>query len=189
MTNAQAVYDGTRRCGMTVRLRGQATQRRRRMEIRDHAGIERWRTRRRCATSNRIAYRYAVRRGVGRAVRGVHLPGTGARLPQGARAVLRVPRLRLGRARAKHDCDMDRHAAGVWTRVLRDPGSTAAPRRPSVPRTARGAGVHACDEYDQLIEDPTGFLYNVWLPRVPGRCAMARHTCQHNLALSKASWP
>ena len=22
------------------------------------------------------------------------------------------------------------------------------------------------DEYDQLIEDPTGFLYNVWLPRV-----------------------
>ena len=22
------------------------------------------------------------------------------------------------------------------------------------------------DEYDQLIADPTGFLYNVWLPRV-----------------------
>ena len=24
------------------------------------------------------------------------------------------------------------------------------------------------DEYDQLIEDPTGFLFNVWLPRVSG---------------------
>lgn len=24
------------------------------------------------------------------------------------------------------------------------------------------------DEYDQLIDDPTGFLYNVWLPRVSG---------------------
>ena len=22
------------------------------------------------------------------------------------------------------------------------------------------------DEYDALIDDPTGFLYNVWLPRV-----------------------
>ena len=22
------------------------------------------------------------------------------------------------------------------------------------------------DEYDRLIEDPTGFLFNVWLPRV-----------------------
>ena len=27
------------------------------------------------------------------------------------------------------------------------------------------AYMHA-DEYDQLIEDPTGFLFNVWLPRV-----------------------
>lgn len=43
------------------------------------------------------------------------------------------------------------------------------------------------DEYDQLIEDPTGFLYNVWLPRVsaeivaPGQPAGYRH----NLALVK----
>jgi uroporphyrinogen-III decarboxylase len=43
------------------------------------------------------------------------------------------------------------------------------------------------DEYDQLIEDPTGFLYNVWLPRV---CADLSPTGQavtyrHNLALVK----
>jgi uroporphyrinogen-III decarboxylase len=43
------------------------------------------------------------------------------------------------------------------------------------------------DEYDQLIDDPTGFLYNVWLPRVsadmvaPGQPA----TYRHNLALVK----
>jgi uroporphyrinogen-III decarboxylase len=43
------------------------------------------------------------------------------------------------------------------------------------------------DEYDQLIDDPTGFLYNVWLPRVsaeivaPGQPAGYRH----NLALVK----
>lgn len=38
------------------------------------------------------------------------------------------------------------------------------------------------DEYDALIDDPTGFLYNVWLPRVsadvvaPGEPATYRHT-------------
>jgi len=43
------------------------------------------------------------------------------------------------------------------------------------------------DEYDALIEDPTGFLLNVWLPRVsteivkPGEPA----TPEHNLALLK----
>lgn len=43
------------------------------------------------------------------------------------------------------------------------------------------------DEYDQLIDDPTGFLYNVWLPRVsteiagPGTPVSYRH----NLALVK----
>lgn len=41
------------------------------------------------------------------------------------------------------------------------------------------------DEYDQLIDDPTGFLFNVWLPRFtdhvqpPGGAV----TLQHNLAL------
>jgi uroporphyrinogen-III decarboxylase len=45
------------------------------------------------------------------------------------------------------------------------------------------------DEYDELIADPTGFLYNVWLPRVsedirgPGQRASYRH----NLALVKGS--
>ena len=43
------------------------------------------------------------------------------------------------------------------------------------------------DEYDQLIEDPTGFLLNVWLPRVstyicgPGEPA----TAESNLSLVK----
>jgi uroporphyrinogen-III decarboxylase len=43
------------------------------------------------------------------------------------------------------------------------------------------------DEYDQLIDDPTGYLYNVWLPRVsteivaPGDPVSYRH----NLALVK----
>ncbi len=43
------------------------------------------------------------------------------------------------------------------------------------------------DEYDALIEDPTGFLYNVWLPRV-GRELVpvgAPSTFRNNLALVK----
>ncbi|GAB4255547.1 MAG: uroporphyrinogen decarboxylase family protein [Acidobacteriota bacterium] len=46
------------------------------------------------------------------------------------------------------------------------------------------------DEYDALIDDPTGFLYNVWLPRVsrviagPGASANFRS----NLALVKGAW-
>jgi uroporphyrinogen-III decarboxylase len=45
------------------------------------------------------------------------------------------------------------------------------------------------DEYDQLIEDPTGFLHNVWFPRVsadivaPGQPV----TYRHNLALVKGA--
>jgi uroporphyrinogen-III decarboxylase len=45
------------------------------------------------------------------------------------------------------------------------------------------------DEYDQLIDDPTGFLWNVWLPRVsadirgPGQPT----TYRHNLALVKGA--
>lgn len=43
------------------------------------------------------------------------------------------------------------------------------------------------DEYDQLIEDPTGFLYNVWLPRVSTQLSPAGGPCtyEHNLALVK----
>ena len=46
------------------------------------------------------------------------------------------------------------------------------------------------EEYDEFIEDPVGFLYNVWLPRVstelspPGEPASYRH----NLALVKSTW-
>lgn len=37
------------------------------------------------------------------------------------------------------------------------------------------------DEYDQLIEDPTGFLFNVWLPRVcPDISAMGEQTTYRN---------
>jgi uroporphyrinogen-III decarboxylase len=43
------------------------------------------------------------------------------------------------------------------------------------------------DEYDQLIDDPTGFLYNVWLPRISTDiCAPGEpNTYRHNLALVK----
>jgi len=43
------------------------------------------------------------------------------------------------------------------------------------------------DEYDQLIDDPTAFLYNVWLPRVSTDISpMNESTCyRNNLALVK----
>lgn len=43
------------------------------------------------------------------------------------------------------------------------------------------------DEYDALIDDPTGFLYNVWLPRVSAEVVKtgAPATYRHNLALVK----
>ncbi|MFC1724150.1 uroporphyrinogen decarboxylase family protein [candidate division KSB1 bacterium] len=43
------------------------------------------------------------------------------------------------------------------------------------------------DEYDQLIEDPTGFLYNVWLPRVSADIVKTGEpvTYRNNLALVK----
>jgi methoxylated aromatic compound---corrinoid protein Co-methyltransferase len=43
------------------------------------------------------------------------------------------------------------------------------------------------DEYDALIEDPTGFLYNVWFPRVaePLSPIGGPVTFEHNLALIK----
>ena len=45
------------------------------------------------------------------------------------------------------------------------------------------------DEYDQLIEDPTGFLYNVWLPRVSTQLVPSGQPCTmyNNLALVKTS--
>lgn len=43
------------------------------------------------------------------------------------------------------------------------------------------------DEYDQLIEDPTGFLYNVWFPRVCGEAAKigSPNHYRNNLSLVK----
>ena len=43
------------------------------------------------------------------------------------------------------------------------------------------------DEYDQLIEDPTGFLLNVWLPRVSAAVRKAGEpvTEEHNLSFLK----
>ncbi|HJN08977.1 MAG TPA: uroporphyrinogen decarboxylase family protein [Pirellulaceae bacterium] len=43
------------------------------------------------------------------------------------------------------------------------------------------------DEYDALIEDPTGFLYNVWLPRVAAQLVPIGEPCtvENNLALVK----
>ena len=45
------------------------------------------------------------------------------------------------------------------------------------------------DEYDALIEDPTGFLYNVWLPRVSADVAGIGKpsTYRNNLALVKTA--
>jgi hypothetical protein len=45
------------------------------------------------------------------------------------------------------------------------------------------------DEYDALIEDPTGFLYSVWLPRVarPLSRTGGKVTFEHNLSLIKGA--
>jgi uroporphyrinogen-III decarboxylase len=45
------------------------------------------------------------------------------------------------------------------------------------------------DEYDALIDDPTGFLYNVWLPRVSTEVARMGQpaTYRNNVALVKSS--
>ncbi len=45
------------------------------------------------------------------------------------------------------------------------------------------------DEYDQLIEDPTGFLYNVWLPRASTQLSPIGGPCtyENNLALVKTA--
>lgn len=45
------------------------------------------------------------------------------------------------------------------------------------------------DEYDALIADPTGFLYNTWLPRVAGEMVPsgAPSTYRNNLALVKTA--
>ena len=45
------------------------------------------------------------------------------------------------------------------------------------------------DEYDALIDDPTGFLYNVWLPRISTEVAVIGQpaTYRNNLALVKSS--
>ncbi len=40
------------------------------------------------------------------------------------------------------------------------------------------------DEYDQLIEDPTGFLFNVWLPRVSGDVCAPGAPCTYRNNLS-----
>ncbi len=45
------------------------------------------------------------------------------------------------------------------------------------------------DEYDALIDDPTGFLYETWLPRVSTQLVPSGTPCtyKHNLALVKTS--
>ncbi len=46
------------------------------------------------------------------------------------------------------------------------------------------------EEYDQLIEDPVRFLYDVWLPRVSAEASPqgAPATMRHSLALVKSAW-
>jgi len=54
---------------------------------------------------------------------------------------------------------------------------------------AEGEAFMREDEYDRLIEDPTAFLYEVWLPRATKRMAAAGKpvTFQHNVALVSAA--
>ena len=46
------------------------------------------------------------------------------------------------------------------------------------------------DEYDALIDDPTGFLYNVWLPRVSTEVSKLGEpsTYRNNLSFVKGAW-
>ena len=47
------------------------------------------------------------------------------------------------------------------------------------------------DEYDQLIADPTGFLFNVWLPRVSADVVPAGpavHLPAATCRSSRAAW-
>ena len=46
------------------------------------------------------------------------------------------------------------------------------------------------DEYDELIDDPTGFLYNVWLPRVSTEVARSasRPPTATTCRSSRAAW-
>ena len=52
---------------------------------------------------------------------------------------------------------------------------------------AEGEAFMRADEYDDLIADPTGFLYNIWLPRVSTEVAKmgSTSTYRNNLALVK----
>ena len=45
------------------------------------------------------------------------------------------------------------------------------------------------DEYDALIADPTGFLYDVWLPRVSTEVSKigSPSTCRNNLSFVKGA--
>ena len=43
------------------------------------------------------------------------------------------------------------------------------------------------DEYDQLIDDPTAFLYSVWLPRVAGEIGPEADSYRSRVALVKAA--
>ena len=46
------------------------------------------------------------------------------------------------------------------------------------------------EEYDQLIEDPVRFLYEVWLPRISSEVSPrgAPASYRHNLALVRSTW-
>ena len=67
------------------------------------------------------------------------------------------------------------------------PGASAWPGQHglSVPRAAQQNAFMRPDKYDQLIEDPNGFLLNVWLPRVSTHLRPAGEpvTEAHNLSL------
>ena len=105
-----------------------------------------------------------------------------------------LPGLRLGRRRREHGLRLDRLLTqAIGLSYYGVPGHRrAAGHRLPVPRAAGGRRLHdATTSTTQLIDDPTRFLYNVWLPRVVGRDrrgGRARDLSATTSRSSRAAW-
>ena len=97
-------------------------------------------------------------------------------------------RLRLGCSRGEYGLCLDRIDPGHRLRYYGVPGiHVPANMGFQYLEPPEDDAFMGPDEYDQLIEDPTGFLYHVWLPRVakPVGCFGAPVTEEHNLSFLK----
>ena len=73
----------------------------------------------------------------------------------------------MGRRRGQHGLHLDGHDKGHRPEILRRSGiEIPADTAFQYLEPPEDKAYMQPDEYDQLIEDPTGFLFNVWLPRV-----------------------